>query len=365
MTSKQRTTRREILVNVDTVEFEISGMDFQQCTKVEATVTDTDTGEIRFKYGNRVKIGKNGTHNLVARTLNWAKTLRLSGSPYASHYGQNLFTHSDVQRACRLAIKKAVRAFDLHPPAEILEGWLAGDHPLNKLDIAVNFALSSEEDVMGVLQHLRRHFGELAVTTKTNRTSFYYAPRDGKEYEIAFYAKGAQVRQARCYRKAPFREQLVAESKCILRVEVRLRRKELAKLGLQKASAWQPDTAARIFSQYMAKLKLKNATAGPMIDDELAVLPNRLKHVFAVHKAGYNLTTIYGERTLQRHLSDFRRLKLDLRCPNQPAGAKVSLLKFVSPRRVINQVPAWMYKLGIAPRPRKKRTGEKVVKGRR
>ncbi len=356
-TKNKRAKKRKNLVNVDTVEFDLKGMDFKNCSDKEVNLIDTRTGQITSRYGNYVGIKKkSGAHKLMVRTMeSGEKFLRILGSPFAYECGQNLYTCGDVLRGCRIAINAAIKNFGIQPSSEMRSSWLLGNFNLNRVDLAVNFRLSSEAEVIEVLKQLRRQLGERGVNSRIFAHSFYYQPKGGKEYSMIFYAKGAHLRRLKNYQKMAEKEKLVAEAECILRVELRLNAGELRKLGLEKASSWTPETANKVFGKYMSRMKFLEVTSGIVTDEELEALPSRLRPVLVAHKAGLSLSRVYPKRTLQRHMKDFRDLKIDLRCPNQPNQRAVSLPSLLRPGRAISSPPKWMVDAKMVPKPRRAR----------
>jgi len=76
---------------------------------------------------------------------------------------------------------------------------------------------------------------------------------------------------------------------------------------------------------------------------------HRLKPVLALHKAGYDLSQIYSAGTVRNHLKTFRKMGIDLRCPNQPKNEVLPLPKLLSPKKAIRRAPKWMRSNGYAP----------------
>ncbi len=354
----------KLLVNVDTEEFWVSGKTFKNPSNEEATLANTDTGEIRDRYGNReYMVGKRGVHRMSVRTKNSGKKLCFSGSPFACKFGQNIYTSPNILRGCLIGIKRAMKLYEIDPTQELLETWLAGDINLTRTDLAVNIRMRSEAEVFDTLDQIRWHLIGKYGTTRSSGTSVCWAPKEGKEYSIGFYAKAAQLRRSKQYRNHPERDRLIAEAETILRVELRLRAGELRKLKLEKASAWCSDTAEKVFRKYMARMKFLSVTSGTIADEELAKFPNNLRHVLALHKAGVNLKRIYQPRTLQRHYKAFRDRGIDLRCPNQQGPTITALPKFLSPRKVINTPPKWMVDANLVPTDKVAAVGKLKVQG--
>lgn len=327
------------------------------CAKGKIIVPDADRlilcdadGAIKKTFGNRKKIpGKMGVHSMYIRSMDNDEKLTFEGSISGCKFGQNLYTLGDVPSASKIAVKRALKECGEREKAEELK---LEDISLDRVDLAVNFRLESEEEVLSVLKQIKRQLIEQYGPTRTNGTTVCWAPRDGKEYMIVMYAKGRQLLNAMQRRKQrpPYWGALIEEASNILRVEVRVRGAELRDLGLGKASDWHEDSAFKVFNKYFERLKLLKVTSSVFSKDELTALPQRLRPVLALHKLGFDLEQVYTPRTCQRHRDFFRKRGIDLRCPSQPENTAMSVLDYLSPDKAVCEAPEWMIKQGLAPR---------------
>ncbi|MDH2917233.1 MAG: phage/plasmid replication protein [Gallionella sp.] len=307
-------------------------------------------GVIKKTFGNRKKIpGKMQVHSMHIRSMDNNERLTFEGAISGCKFGQNLYALGDVRRASMIAAKQALRVCGEH---EIRARIAPEDIFLDRVDLVVNFRLESEEEVLRVLKQIKRQLIEQHGPTNTHGSTVCWAPKDGKEYMIVMYAKGRQLLNAMQRRKQrpPYWGALVEEATCILRVEVRVRRGELRKLGLEKASDWHEDTASKVFNKYFGNLKLLKVTSSVFSKDELTALPQRLRPVLALHKLGFDLEQVYTPRSCQRHRDFFRKQGVDLRCPSQPENTTMSVLDYLSPDKAVCEAPEWMIKQGLAPR---------------
>lgn len=338
-----------LLPMVDTVEGSF--------TKGKIVVPDVDRlmlcdadGVIKKTFGNRKKIlGKMQVHSMHIRSMDNDEKLTFEGAIFGCKFGQNLYALGDVRYASRIAVRRALKECGEHKKAEMLE---AEDISLDRVDLAVNFRLESEEEVLGVLKQIRRQLIEQHGPTRSNGTTVCWAPKDGKEYMIVMYAKGKQLIHAMQKRrqKPPYWGALVEEASNILRVEIRLRGAALRNLGLGKASNWHEGAASEVFNKYFDKLKLLNVTSNMFRDGELAELPQRLRPALALHKLGFALEQFYKPHTCQRQRAFFRKRGIDLRCPSQPESTIMSVREYLSPDKAVYEAPEWMIKKGLAPR---------------
>ena len=309
-------------------------------------------GEVLDRYQNRINIiGKHHAHGLHVRTMNSGEKILVEGSPFAYKYGQNTYTSSNMKKAAFISLNSAFKAIGFKPTAEQKKSLKAGDIDIIRVDIAVNIRLRSKAEVVDILTQVRRQLIEQRGTTETCETTVYWAPASSKEYSIGLYAKGTQLSRSKRYKQLPEKDKYIDECECILRIEVRLRASALRELELSKVSDWTDDSTRIAFCRYMSRLKLFNITSGPVTAEEIEALPNRLRPILALHKAGCDLKSLCSPRTLQRHQSDFRRLGIDLKVPNQVANSVVSLTKLLSPRNAIQSTPLWLIDSGMAPPP--------------
>lgn len=353
---------KKISVHVDTVNFSINGIFSDLGATVVAVKKSGD--QIVQEYGNRVPMkGKYGAHSINVRSMNSGTRLEFQGSPYAFRYGQNVHTSSDLLRGCRIIFKHALRKFEIEHTEEQFQRWNAGDIYLTRVDLAVNILVASETEGGDVLHQVGRQLYENGHSMGRYGSTVYFKPRDGKEYQVVFYAKGPQMRSLQRYKNLPGREKLLEHCERIVRIELRLLASELKKLGLEKASSWESDTAERIFRKYMAtKLKFLKVTSGPIADEDFDGLSDRMRPVLALHKTGGYTAAVYSDRSRQRHYSFFRKRGIDLKSPNQPHESITSLKPFFSPTKVINDAPEWMKEMGLVPLSAQERKAQEVAR---
>lgn len=301
-------------VNIDTVDFNVTGMSFHLPDSTTATVTSSN-GELIKEYQNRSAIhNEQDTHSVNVRTETGNKLL-VEGSPFAFLYGQNLYTSANLKKGCFRTLVRVCKHFGFKPSKDLQEMWRAGDINLTRADLAVDFKFETDYLVIEALKQIKRQLVEMDTTMKTNRTSVSFSPRNGVKYSITFYAKGPQMRQLKRYKKSPYCKPLGTEAEGVFRIELRLMHSELCELGLDKVSAWKLNTPNEIFSKYFNKLNFLNVTCGELTIDELANIDSKLRPVFAMHKSGVNLSQVYKKRTLQRYQSKFRAKGIDIKCP--------------------------------------------------
>ncbi|HDR9097062.1 TPA: hypothetical protein QDB15_002628 [Burkholderia vietnamiensis] len=348
-------------INVDTVEFSVSGVKIN-VEEINQMMVLKPGGEMASLITNRKAIrGRFKRHPLQIRYretrggISEPGMLFVEGSVFGFKYGQNVFTSSNLRAGCLYALRCISRKVELNASPETWSKWKAGEILLDRVDLAVNFDLGSDS-VSTVVDRIAHQLIGKGTASRHHTGSVCLAPRDSKEYSVAMYAKGAEMKLAR--RKATSDQnydRLVGECENLLRVEVRLRKRELKRCGLSRVSDWTIEKARDVFREYASKFPMLDVVAaGPVGRKELNRLPPKLRDVFALHKMGADLTVIYPPRTLATYRRKFAEIGIDIKCQsidNPPRNPALSFGPVKTPR--------WLIDAGMAPR-RKRNRGANV-----
>ncbi|CAH2904730.1 MAG: unnamed protein product [uncultured Paraburkholderia sp.] len=259
--------------------------------------------------------------------------------------GQNVFTSDNLRHGCVATLRKLHEKIGFEAPAESWARWKSGDLALHRVDLAVNYDMGSEHTVRALLKRLAHQMVEKRCHCLIHDCYVSLAPRRGTEYCVTAYAKGSQLRAKRKVLAAnQVLLRLVDECAGLLRIEVRLRRPELVKLGLSFVRDWTPGKARTVFCDYAAKFSALDVTSGPLSTTDLGHIPPKLRHIYMLHKLGGDLSAALAPRTLARYRAKFRQIGIDISCPNLESAPRNSslLLKPVA-------TPEWLIDAGMAP----------------
>ncbi|WP_367189438.1 phage/plasmid replication protein [Burkholderia sp. Ed8] len=354
-------------VNVDTVEFTVSGIEWDVSNQTRCLVSNAD-GEVLFNSTNRLPVtGKYGMHNLQVRYNPITKTLRVEGSLFGFILGQNVFTSQRLAKGLAWVISylKKKLGFSFAVPMQ----KLIDEHvTLHRVDLAVNLQFGSGRFVKTCLRQIARQLIEQDCMVRKAFTSVYWTPQNSRYYSIIFYDKGEDVRRKYLpkAKRTGDREQTFFEARCnecdgLLRIEVRLRSAELKKRGLQNVKAWSGDAPKEIFNRYYRNVPVLNVVSSGMTRADFDGVPDRLRPVVALHKLNAPMELVYSERTMARHRATFRKQKIDLK---SPARAKVVPLAKVLTASRIKPTPTRLIDARFAPLPCEASALPSPVKGR-
>lgn len=271
-----QTMKTNSIVGIDTVDWSIHGErnDFNLPASNRVNLISPE-GEVLHSYQNRKCFpGRYNVHNLQVRTLHSGAELLVQGSPYAYLFGQNLYTSNDLCSALHQILPKILQQCAVKQNKVDVRRWMVKNIDLKRVDLYANFWCPVGVTPLGFIRQIARLVAELGFSTYRFRTSFYWAPDKGRDYQIGFYAKGPQMRQKSSLKDFPAYKSLLSEADNVVRVELRLKAAELRRLGLNKASNWTVDTPRKVFGMFMKKLNILNVTSGKVTSDELDKLPN-------------------------------------------------------------------------------------------
>ncbi|NBV15775.1 phage/plasmid replication protein, II/X family [Janthinobacterium sp.] len=340
---------KETLFNIDTVEFSVANAD------VDMTLLKAKTrgevycdGEKKSSKTNRRRIaGYQKRHAVHVRYESMARELSVEGSIFAYKSGQNVYTSPNLKNGCLNVLQDLKKKIGLNAGEEKLPAaWLAGEITLSRVDIAVNLAFKSDEQLSRVLKQVAHQLVGHRGSMHKIGNSIYWSPQLGTKYQIVMYMKHPQMLAKRNKDKSDDNEhydQLVSDCKGMLRLEIRFRGSLLRELGLDQASAWDSDTARTLFEKYAKRLKLLNVLSPVVTKQELDCVKPKLRAVLALAKLGGDLETVYSKRTLQVHRAAFRALGIDIDAPPTTGEMRKLRTILLSGKRVA-KVPAWLAK---------------------
>ncbi|WP_185597940.1 phage/plasmid replication protein, II/X family [Burkholderia cepacia] len=329
-------------------------MDVNDVTTVLVSTPEGTQQQITNRKPVPGKSGRHALHYRVKSRSPYDHQLFVEGSPFANRYGQNVWSSASVKRACTSTVRRLIHELNINATSDKIDAWINGDIELYRVDLAVNFRLESSRQVDDALTQLKRRFIAMRCQCSIHVRYAALCPRGSRHYSIAAYDKGDQMSLKSSGDHADnLFKRLAKECEGLLRIEVRLRRAELKKLGLTLARDWGPGTARDVFRKYFARLPLRDVTFGPLSTTDFEGIDERMRPVLALHKLGADWKQIYSDRTRVRHKAYFKARGIDLDCPSQP-DRTVSLLEVLARNGAAAKTPSWLIRAGLAPRRRRR-----------
>lgn len=245
-----------------------------------------ENGEIRLAIPKRLELEGSFSSKMMFRAVTTTE-IELSGNPAKFLQGHNLYGPSDLRKLVARVLSEACPPiFGCVPPMDLR------DAVLSRVDVTDGIILDREGDVLGYLRAVEEQAriaykgrgvldGSTLIFGRANKGA------RAKDWQIVMYAKGLEVA------KRPLPPLMMADPEVIdwvnrlLRIEVRLRGRELDRLGVKTLGAWEETTAAELWHGKFGKLELSEVRQ--VETEQLELIKPRLRNAYAAWRHGEDL----------------------------------------------------------------------------
>lgn len=314
------------------------------------------TGEIEWEFVKPQSIV--GSHESSIQVQTRAPDLLwISGNPVKWLQGHNVFGTDNMRGLVEDTMRRLSKMLGVTPAMSDYIAWRKGDYDLHRIDATAMWELPRREDVRAWLRAL-----EMQARSRhgraVSRGGTVYFGKHSRRWALKFYAKGDELADRKRDHKLPLeleqRAMLIEFADNKLRGELTLRRQELVKLGLDRASAWDSEAPQRLLYAHIEKVQMADqfSLTPEMLDD----LPPRLRLVYEAWKNGRDMRQLLPLRTYYRYRKELltRGIDISIRQPTQP-GNVIPLVRALRPQ-AIAQVPDWAKGTPVYFEPKKRRT---------
>lgn len=239
-----------------------------------------------------------------------ATGLHFSGNPSKFLQGHNVFGSDDLVALMYDAARAVFRSLDVMPSFQEQRAIRAGEYPLSIVDINYSFELPTRADVRAWIRA-----AEFKSKTRHGRPQLtggtLYWGKTSARWTIKVYSKGDEI-EARNHKlpealeKTPVKSW--ADSK--LRVELRMKKKQLIKDGILQAKDLNTEAVKRLFSDYLRKIEMTQQVA--LTTKKRLELPQRLQSTYILWQTGQDLRSTLPKATYYRHRKDMMAFGIDI-----------------------------------------------------
>lgn len=267
-------------------------------------------GTIDWETVARLPIAGSHDSRVMVRAVG-ADIIEFSGNPAKFLSGHNLFGGSDPALALRDCMHIILQKLDIKPDFDIVLDWR--DVVLSVVDVNRMYQCNDDAHALEMLRYLGQTssarnrglastFGEGTVYIGNNKSRFW---------SCKMYAKSPEQRVNGAKK---MRDTLVDIASGTLRVEFRLKLRELKKLGLDRLENWTTDTTEELFDTMLKRLTLPQNHIRH--ENALDALPFRLRGVIHAWMGGGDLRTIMKPSTFRRNrLAILDAISIDILAP--------------------------------------------------
>lgn len=263
-----------------------------------------------------------------------ATHLVINGNPSKFLQGHNVVGSDDLSMLVRLTFDRVCQSLGLVPGL-----YRDSDVSLRWVDINYMYQLGSLTDVRAWLSA-----AEFSARTRSGRAvakgSTVYLQKNSRRWAIKFYSKYDE------FAAHPLPDDLLSSglvefSENLLRVELRLLRKELETIGIETVADLPVGRVQKIFGDYMKRVVLTDRVRLP--EKTIFELPAHVRGTYALWHDGHDVKSILSRPTFYRHRSELLRYGIDisLSAPIDRPNNVIPLLRTLEASQI--QIPAWIY----------------------
>ncbi|EAR09698.1 phage/plasmid replication protein, II/X family [Reinekea blandensis] len=228
-----------------------------------------------------------------------ASTLWFSGNPSKFLQGHNVFGSDDLVALMLDTYLKVLASLDIVPNLDDLKQVKQGAYPLMSVDINQSFDLPSRSDVLAWIRA-----AEYKSKTRHGRPSMkggtLYWGKSSQRWALKVYSKGEEIEAPKHRLPSAFNNTYLAKwADTKLRLELRIKKKQLRELNIETASQMTLAAVKRIYQTYVEKIEMNEQIA--LSDEQQMNLPRGLCSTYILWKQGHDLRSILPKNTYYRH----------------------------------------------------------------
>jgi II/X family phage/plasmid replication protein len=301
----------------------------------------TPEGEIEWEFVKPQSLV--GSHESSIQVQTRAPdVLWVSGNPAKWLQGHNVFGSDDLRGLVDATMRRLCDVLGLVPAISDYLAWSKGEYDLHRVDATAMWELPRREDVRAWVRAL-----EMQARSRHGRAisrgGTVYFGKHSRRWALKFYAKGDELADRSKGHKLPLdlphRVEVIGFADNKLRGELTLRRQELVKLKLDRASAWDAENTLRVLYAHIEKIQMADQFS--LTPEMLDGLPPRLRLVYEAWKNGKDMRQLLPLRTYYRYRKELLKRGIDISV-RQPAQSDdvIPLVRALRPQ-AIAQVPDW------------------------
>lgn len=287
-------------------------------------------------YDKKISIKSVGADGQGRATHLW-----ISGNPSKFLQGHNVFGSDDLVSLVYDTFNLIVSQLNLIPTLKEISQIKRGEYELGMIDINYSFELPSRADVLAFIRAM-----EFKAKTRhgrpTTKGGTLYFGKTSERWAIKLYCKAEEIRTKTGQLPEPLTNQGIenwVDNK--LRVELRLHRKELEKLGIITANQASATQVKTVFNEYLGRIEMTDQIR--LTNDVTAKLPNKLVATYTLWTEGHDLREMMSKATYYRQRKALMEygINIDLR-PCEPAVTNVvPMFRILEAKPA--QVPSWAF----------------------
>lgn len=318
-------------------------------------INTTPDGEIEYTIDKRLPVTGSYDSRLSVRTAevlpgtNDTYLIELSGNPVKWFQGHNIFGSDDLPNLIYETVLKLSNVLDLPQPEEYLSAIRKGIFTLSRVDITAMYSLQTRSDVYSWLNHAEKTCRTRSGTAMSKGTTVYMN-KTSQRWNVVMYSKGQELEKHSLPRELEGGSlEAYADNK--LRVELRLKQKELAKIGLSNGKPWLSLDVWPLFKDYVGRIDM---TAQAVRSSDLFEIPKHARMTYELWSLGRDVRQFMGKTKFYKDRKALLEMGIDISVPKPVDNENINVVPL---KRVLELKPAgipeWAYGTNLVFEPRK------------
>ncbi|MDC9547520.1 phage/plasmid replication protein, II/X family, partial [Pseudoalteromonas sp. CST4] len=314
----------------------------------------TPDGEIEYTIDKRLPVTGSYDSRLSVRTAelmfgtNDTFLIEISGNPVKWFQGHNIFGSDDLPNLIYETVIKLSRLLGMPQPQSYLDGIKRGCFTLSRVDITGMFSLPSRSDVYAWLSHAEKTCRTRSGTALSKGTTVYMN-KTSSRWNVVMYSKGQELEKHKLPRELEGSSlESYADNK--LRVELRLRGKELSKIGLNVGTNWLQLDTWPLFKDYVGRVEM---TEQDIRSDKLFEIPKHARMTYELWSLGRDVRQFIGKTKYYKDRKALMEFGIDISVPKPVTDQNINVVPL---KKVLELKPAgipeWAYGTNLVFEPR-------------
>lgn len=318
-------------------------------------INTTPDGEIDYTIEKRLPVTGSYDSRLSVRTSEVLPgtgdtyLVEISGNPVKWFQGHNIFGSDDLPNLIYETVLELARRLNHPQPDEYLRAVKKGIFTISRVDITAMYSLPTRRDVYSWLNHAEKTCRTRSGTA-LSKGNTVYMNKSSQRWQVVMYSKGQELEK----HTLPDGLQggsleTYADNK--LRVELRLRQKELSKIGLCTGKPWLTLDVWPLFKDYVGRLEMTEQTIRP---DDLFDVPKFAQTTYRLWSLGDDVRQHMKKAKFYKDRKALLEFGIDISVPKPTNSENINVVPL---KRVLELTPAgvpdWAYGTKLMFEPRK------------
>jgi II/X family phage/plasmid replication protein len=318
-------------------------------------INTTPDGEVEYTIDKRLPVTGSYDSRLSVRTSDVLPgtddtyLIEISGNPVKWFQGHNIFGSDDLPNLIYETVLKLSSVLDLPQPQQYLDAIKKGSFTLSRVDITAMYSLPTRSDVYAWLNHAEKTCRTRSGTALSKGTTVYMN-KTSQRWSVVMYSKGQELEK----HSLPTELQggsleNYADNK--LRVELRLRAKELSKIGLCTGTPWLALDTWPLFKDYVGRIEM---TEQSIRADKLFEIPKFARMTYELWTRGADVRQFVSDRKYYKDRKVLLSFGIDISVPKPDSNPNLNVVPL---KKVLELQPAgipdWAYGTNLVFEPRR------------